>query len=304
MAGAAAAERWLRHRAEEVIGAADRPAPDLAEVLQELSDAADALGGAGVVAAETARGVVQEAVDALRLRGVEWLGPWVPELDLASLASLASPAPGAGPPVAPGSAGRPWRPAAVEPAGFLERLAWQQLALVRRRPAVEVVNGARARLAAAARALVGAGAVVDDPARLVDAFDATLAAAGLVERYGPDGAGAGAPAAWLGLVTGATGHWCLPAGGLALSEACVWSAVDDAGGAYGGAPDDPGPLLGPGTGREPPRSRPQNAEGAGLIRFDPGLPAGLGHVTVLAVDAGRALELVVRPGELPPEPAG
>lgn len=83
-----AAERRLRLRAEAVVALATAPPVEIAEAIEELNCAADAVAGAGLVPVEVTGGIVAETIDALYIRGVEWLEPTWPELDPAQLPSM------------------------------------------------------------------------------------------------------------------------------------------------------------------------------------------------------------------------
>ncbi|MBW3555666.1 MAG: hypothetical protein KY454_01880 [Actinobacteria bacterium] len=186
---------------------------------------------------------------------------------------------------------------------YLEWLARQQLAAVRRCPTVETMNGAHSRLVAAAAAFgaLGSPGPQRDAYGVGATFHAALAGAGWVEGDG-GGSAAPVPPAWARIVQPASGdrglrrviavagrlpdsaggwtvgsledwgdHWRLLAVGFPEAPGAVWAAVDDAGGAYGGAP-----------------------VGDTTIRFDPGLGAEWRTVTVCLLDAGEVLSLEIR----------
>ena len=187
---------------------------------------------------------------------------------------------------------------------YLEWLAWQQLAEVRRLPTIEVMNEARGRVdsAAAAFSALGLAAGQGWPVDAGAAFHAALLGACLVDLGPSDGPGAPVPPAWSRIVApparpaglrevlpvagrlpdDAGGwtltsvedwvdHWRLVAVGFPTSPGCVWAAVDDVGSAYGGS------VAGPSA-----------------IRFDPGLGDGWSSLTVSVVDAGEVVSIEVR----------
>ena len=181
---------------------------------------------------------------------------------------------------------------------YLEWLAWQQLAAVRRDPTVETMNEARGRLEAAAGALAGLSLVGHDRDRIAvaGAFDAALVGAGLVEPTvdvrdpppewarmvqppaGPAGiaevvAVAGQLPAddggWaIASVEDWADHWRLVASGFPDSPGCIWTAVDDDGRTYAG-----GPVT------------------DFAIRFDPGLRPGWRTLSVSVLEVGRVRSL-------------
>lgn len=187
---------------------------------------------------------------------------------------------------------------------YLEWLAWQQLAEVRRLPTIEVMNEARGRVESASAAFsalelaAGQGWPVDAGA----AFHAALLGACLVDPGPSDAPAAPVPPAWSRIVGSPAvpaglrevlpvagrlpddaggwtltsvedwvDHWRLVAVGFPTSPGCVWAAVDDAGSAYGGS------VAGPSA-----------------IRFDPGLGDGWSSLTVSVVDAGEVVSIEVR----------
>lgn len=79
------AERRLRSAAETVVATAAAPVHEGMEALEGLVDAAAALVGTGSLEWGIAEGVVSETIDALVVRGAQWLAPAVPELDAESL---------------------------------------------------------------------------------------------------------------------------------------------------------------------------------------------------------------------------
>lgn len=81
----ALAERRLRSLAETVVAIATAPVQQGMEALEGLVDAAAALVGAGSLGWPIADGLVSETIDALVVRGAEWIAPAVPDLDAESL---------------------------------------------------------------------------------------------------------------------------------------------------------------------------------------------------------------------------
>ncbi|MBW3615304.1 MAG: hypothetical protein KY439_08360 [Actinobacteria bacterium] len=187
---------------------------------------------------------------------------------------------------------------------YLEWLAWQQLAAVRRCPTVAAMNHARSRLRAAAGAFRALGLVGPDrqPAAVGATLHAALVGAGLVETAAGDGPPVPVPPEWARVVQPGSGdrglrrvvavagrlpdsaggwtvasledwadQWRLVATGYPDSPGSVWAAVDDAGCGHGGAP-----------------------VGHSAIRFDPELRPGWRWVTVSVVDAGEVLSLEIR----------
>ncbi len=186
------------------------------------------------------------------------------------------------------------------PAGaavYLEWLAWQQLAAVRRNPTVETMNEARGRLEAAAGALGGLSLVGHDRdrAQVARAFHAALVAAGLVEptvdvgETPPEWARMVRPAGPVALaeVVAVAGrlapdaggwtiasiedwgdHWRMVAFGFPDSPGCVWTAIDDEGRTYAGA-----------------------AVTGFAIRFDPGLRPGWRTLSVSVLEVGQVRSL-------------
>lgn len=181
---------------------------------------------------------------------------------------------------------------------YLEWLAWQQLAAVRRNPTVETMNEARGRLEAAAGALGGLSLVGHDRdrAQVAKAFHAALVGAGLVEPTEDVGE---TPPGWarmvrppagpvgLAEVVAVAGHlapdaggwtiasiedwgdrWRLVAFGFPDSPGCIWTAIDDEGRTYAGAPVTDF-----------------------AVRFDPGLRPGWRTLSVSVLDVGRVCSL-------------
>lgn len=156
----------------------------------------------------------------------------------------------------------------VDAAEYLARLEVHATAAARRDGSVPVVNAQRRRLAAVAEALAdGAG---DAVAR----FDAVI-----VE--GPGGRRPGAtllevvavavrvPYGWVLSVERWSDHWRAVVAG--AEGRALWTAVDDAGGRYGGDPVD-----------------------VDVVRFDPALPEDWTRVTLQRLDAdGTAADLEV-----------
>lgn len=81
----ALAERRLRSLAESVVATATAPVHEGMEALEGLSDAAAALVGAGSLGWAAAEEIVSETIDALVVRGADWIAPAVPELDAGCL---------------------------------------------------------------------------------------------------------------------------------------------------------------------------------------------------------------------------
>lgn len=82
-------ESRLRSMAEDVVVTATAPVHEAMEALEELSDAAAALVGTGSVESDVADGIVSETIDALVVRGAEWIAPAVPDLDVEVLVAAA-----------------------------------------------------------------------------------------------------------------------------------------------------------------------------------------------------------------------
>lgn len=163
---------------------------------------------------------------------------------------------------------------------LIERYGWQQLALVARENTVESMSNAARRIRAAAELLD----LPDAAAR----FDATLAR---VAAAPPAAAAdqAARDAAPLSVVPVAArvrldgtrtvtflsierwrSSWRLVVEGVSMTSWRVWTAVDDAGGEYGGA------FVAP-----------------GIVRFDPAFREGAGTVTIATIDGGRLAEVGV-----------
>lgn len=90
MDGGSSGERRLRWLAEAVVTGATGPALEGMAAFEELDEAAAALIGCGLISPGIADGIVSETVDALVVRGVEWLAPALPDLDVHSLVAAST----------------------------------------------------------------------------------------------------------------------------------------------------------------------------------------------------------------------
>lgn len=90
MDGGSPAEHRLRSLAEVVVAGPVAPALVAIAAFEELDEAAAALTGCGLIAPEIADRIVSETVDALVVRGVEWIAPALPDLDVHSLVASAT----------------------------------------------------------------------------------------------------------------------------------------------------------------------------------------------------------------------
>lgn len=165
------AERRLRLRAEAVVALSAAPPVEIAEAIEGLNHAADAVVGAGLVPVEVTRAIAVETVDALYIRGVEWLDPSMPELQTGGWSKFEE-------------KGAPERDRAVEMidlpghehradlACYFDRLVLRASALVGLGAHVDSVNGLRSRLQVSAEVLDLASA---DLEAALQAFDHAVA---------------------------------------------------------------------------------------------------------------------------------
>ncbi len=270
------AERRLRLWAEATVVLASAPSAEIAAGISALNDAADAIVGAGLLPGDVTSAIVTETIDALFVRGADWLEPTWPELEIGRLTAGFAVSP---PPTIERTSATtdlPCREWDITPVDYFERLVLRVVALVALGAPVGMINEmcSRLRVSADALGLPDADAIARAALRAVDV---AVAASGHNDDTPDSVLIETVPLAFrldvgrLADLQRWSDHWCLTITSDEPGKPAFWSATEGEGARAAGIPTGPG-----------------------VLRFDPALAPSARAIALELVTEGRVHTFDVR----------